>query len=126
MRNAVATGKFSEAFFAEINDIVLPPIPKATSFAKLHSNERDLTILINKDIAFMRIRELLINENIPYLSRVFPLDVYEETGDDKIALTIRFIFTPSERSFSEEELAKYMQDALHLLESSVGASIKDK
>lgn len=110
-----------DSFFAEIFTIPNPHLQSAKSIAKLHSNERDITVLIDKNIPFYRIEQTILSANIPNLSTFYALDTYE---DSAYALTIRLIFTPKDSSLTEEEIASRVHLVLETLESNFNAKLK--
>ena len=113
--------EIADSFFAEIYEIPNLNPAKALPTSRLHENERDITVLINKDIPFSNIKEAILSADIEHLSRGYPLDIYEKDG---FALTIRLVFAPIDSSLSEDELGKRVQAVLEVLDSSFGAKLK--
>lgn len=113
--------EIADSFFAEIYEIPYLNPAKALPTSRLHENERDITVLINKDIPFSKIQNTILSAGIEHLSRAYPLDIYEKDG---FALTIRLVFTPTDSSLSEDELGKRVQAVLEVLDSSFGAKLK--
>lgn len=113
--------EIDESFFAEIYEIPSLVASKALPTSRLHANERDITVLIDKDIPFVDIQKAILQAGIENLSKAYPLDVYEKDG---FALTIRLVFVPEHSSLSEEELSSRIQSVLALLESTFGAKLK--
>lgn len=110
-----------ESFFAEIYEIPSLAVSKALPTSRLHANERDITVLIDKDIPFIDIQNAILQAGIENLCKAYPLDIYEKDG---FALTIRLVFVPQHSSLSEEELSSRIQAVLALLESTFGAKLK--
>lgn len=113
--------EIDESFFAEIYEIPSLAVSKALPTSRLHANERDITVLIDKDIPFIDIQEAILKAGIENLCKAYPLDIYEKDG---FALTIRLVFVPEHSSLSEEELSSRIQSVLALLESTFGAKLK--
>ena len=113
--------EIDESFFAEIYEIPSLVASKALPTSRLHANERDITVLIDKDIPFIDIQSAILQAGIENLSKAYPLDIYEKDG---FALTIRLVFVPEQSSLSEEELSSRIQAVLALLESTFGAKLK--
>lgn len=113
--------EIDESFFAEIYEIPSLAVSKALPTSRLHANERDITVLIDKDIPFVDIQNAILQAGIENLFKAYPLDIYEKDG---FALTIRLVFVPQHSSLSEEELSSRIQAVLALLESTFGAKLK--
>lgn len=113
--------EIDESFFAEIYEIPSLAVSKALPTSRLHANERDITVLIDKDIPFIDIQNAILQAGIENLFKAYPLDIYEKDG---FALTIRLVFVPQHSSLSEEELSSRIQAVLALLESTFGAKLK--
>lgn len=92
---------------------------------RFQSNVRDLTILIQKDIPFWRIKKALQEAKINYLASFYPLDLYQsEEFGDQVALSLRFVLRSLEKTLQEDELAFSMQEALSLLEREFNATLR--
>lgn len=114
-----------EVFFAVIEKIPDRTPSQAKPYARLHANERDLSVLIDENIAFSAIKKKILESNIAHLHALYPLDIYKEKSSDKqISLTIRAVFMPSGASLTEEQLAQSMAGILAALESSFQAKLK--
>lgn len=113
--------EIDESFFAEIYEIPSLAVSKAMPTSRLHANERDITVLIDKDIPFIDIQNAILQAGIDNLIKAYPLDIYDKDG---FALTIRLVFVPEHSSLSEDELSSRIQAVLALLESTFGAKLK--
>lgn len=92
---------------------------------RYQSSVRDLTIMIKKGISFWRIRQVLKDSKINYLSSFYPLDLYEsEEFGDEVALSLRFILRSFEKTLQEEELTSSIQEVLNLLKREFGATLR--
>ena len=92
-------------------------------FSRLPRSQRDLTILISKDIAFDCIRKEILKHNIFCLQNLYPLDIYQQS-ENEIALSIRFDIAPKDKSLRDEDLQMIMQEILSVLEREFGARLK--
>lgn len=93
--------------------------------SKYQANLRDLTVMIDKNIAFSRIKSALLDSKIPYLQNLYPLDLYSQKDfGDEVALSIRFMWQSMEKTLQEEEIANGMQKALEILSESFGAKLR--
>lgn len=109
------------AFFAQIDTFNFKILQSMKPYSKLHSNQRDLTIVIDKDIPFHQIKSRILDSAPLYLKAIYPLDVYE---DKDFALTLRAVFQPQDISLTEEQIAGFMEQILHILESEFNAKLK--
>lgn len=99
------------------------PIHKSGS--KYQANLRDLTVMIDKNIAFSEIKANLLNSKIAYLHNLYPLDLYSHQDfGDEVALSIRFVWQSMEKTLQEEEIASGMQKALSILSEKFGARLR--
>lgn len=109
------------AFFAELNKIPSLEVKLAKPYSKFQRLQRDLTILVDKNIPFFKIKEKILESKIDNLIAVYPLDVYD---DGEFALTIRMIFQPLDSSLTEEEILSKVNEILSILESNFNAKLK--
>lgn len=116
-----------ETFICEIalehlDDIVLT---HAKEFSKYQKSTRDLTILIDKQIPFYRVREAITQANITFLQNIYPLDVYyEESLGAQMALSIRLVLQSYKGTLQESQLNNATQSVLEVLQKSFNASLR--
>ncbi len=115
-----------ETFIAEVDISLLQNGKKiAKEFSRLQEIDRDLSVLISKDVKFSLIRDALLDIGIKELSHLVPLDIYmsDDLGD-KMSLTIRFYFKPQEKSLEEVEIAAIMERFYTLLQNDFNAQMR--
>ncbi|RAX57691.1 phenylalanine--tRNA ligase subunit beta [Helicobacter monodelphidis] len=117
-----------DCFVAEINLVALfsesPIIAK--SFSKFQRNQRDLTLLISKDILFRDIKREVESLNIAEVKRIYPLDIYEDSQLQKgqISLTLRFEIQSDTKTLEESEISEIMNQILQQLNRCFGAVLR--
>ncbi|MCE3038631.1 phenylalanine--tRNA ligase subunit beta [Helicobacter anatolicus] len=97
--------------------------PMFEKFSKLPISQRDLTILINRNIAFGEIRKRLLQSQIRYLKNVYPVDIFDQENG-QIALSIRMEISPEDTSLRDEDISWVTQEVLKILENDFGAKLK--
>ena len=98
-------------------------IPMFSEFSRFQSSQRDITILLDKNITFREIKKEILSQNLPMIKNILPLDLYksEELGE-KVSLSFRIIFQSINKTLSEDELK--IDHIVELLESKFGATLK--
>ena len=114
-----------QSFVCEIElDHTLQTLAYAKEFSKYQKSQRDLTVLIDSQIAFYRIREAILAAKIPYLLNVYPMDIFTQGLDSQVALSIRLILQSMDKTLQEQDLLDATQSVLNVLEQSFGAKLK--
>lgn len=117
----------TEGFVCELE---LEPLIERTkishkSGSKYQASLRDLTLMIDKEIAFSKIKSKLLDSKIPYLDNLYPLDLYSHQDfGNEVALSIRFVWQSFEKTLQEEEINQGMQTLLELLSKEFGAKLR--
>ncbi len=76
----------------------------------------DLTILIDKDIPFYRVRQILLEAQIAYVKNIYPIDVYYDKAlGEKMALSIRIVLQSDEGTLQEMQLVQAVESVLSVL-----------
>lgn len=86
-----------ESYYAEIDASKLKrPAMLLKPFSIYPSSVRDLTLIIDENTAFSRIKKALKDAQIPNLSEILPLDIFKES-DNTIALSVRCVIHSLEK-----------------------------
>lgn len=87
------------------------------------SVERDVSVLIKRNISFVEIKRSIESQGFELLRKIEFVDVYEGKGvaDDERSLTIRFIYRSDERTLIESEVENVHGAMLKHLEENFGA-----
>ncbi|EJC15863.1 phenylalanine--tRNA ligase subunit beta [Helicobacter pylori] len=113
-----------ESYYAEIDAFKLKrPAMLLKPFSIYPSSVRDLTLIINENTAFSRIKKALKDAQIPNLSEILPLDIFKESHNT-IALSLRCVIHSLEKTLNDEEVNSAMQKALEILEKEFNARLK--
>ncbi|MFP6120228.1 phenylalanine--tRNA ligase subunit beta [Helicobacter pylori] len=113
-----------ESYYADIDASKLKrPAMLLKPFSIYPSSVRDLTLIIDENTAFSRIKKALKNAQIPNLSEILPLDIFKES-DNAIALSVRCVIHSLEKTLNDEEVNSAVQKALEILEKEFNARLK--
>ncbi|WRE76582.1 phenylalanine--tRNA ligase subunit beta [Helicobacter pylori] len=113
-----------ESYYAEIDASKLKrPAMLLKPFSIYPSSVRDLTLIIDENTAFSRIKKALKDAQIPNLSEILPLDIFKESHNS-IALSVRCVIHSLEKTLNDEEVNAAVQKALEILEKEFNARLK--
>lgn len=113
-----------ESCYAEIDASKLKrPAMLLKPFSIYPSSVRDLTLIIDENTAFSRIKKALKDAQIPNLSEILPLDIFKESHNT-IALSMRCVIHSLEKTLNDEEVNSAVQKALEILEKEFNARLK--
>ena len=121
-----------EVFFANLSvahlyDIYLSKFVKYIPVSKFPNISRDLSLLIDKNISYADIKNLITNLNISILKKISLFDVYQ--GDnisrDKKSYSISFRFQNSKRTLTDNEVDVEMLKIFNELKSSFNISLRE-
>ncbi|MCQ2706774.1 phenylalanine--tRNA ligase subunit beta [Helicobacter pylori] len=113
-----------ESYYAEIDASKLKrPAMLLKPFSIYPSSVRDLTLIIDENTAFSKIKKALKDAQIPNLSKILPLDIFKES-DNAIALSVRCVIHSLEKTLNDEEVNSAVQKALEILEKEFNARLK--
>lgn len=103
----------------------LERIPEAKPYSKLQPLSRDLTVVIEKTHRFGLIKQAVMSLNLPYLSALRAIDIYEdEKLGEKMSLTVRLQLQPQEKTLTDQEIAAVVQSVLETLQNRFGAVLR--
>ncbi|MGN8521193.1 phenylalanine--tRNA ligase subunit beta [Helicobacter pylori] len=113
-----------ESYYAEIDASKLKrPAMLLKPFSIYPSSVRDLTLIIDENTAFSKIKKALEDAQIPNLSEILPLDIFKESNNS-IALSVRCVIHSLEKTLNDEEVNSAVQKALEILEKEFNARLK--
>lgn len=79
--------------------------PKFEEFSKFQASQRDITILIDKNIEFSDIKKAILNKKFVDIKSIIPLDLYKSDDlGDKVSLSFRIIFQSLHKTLNDDEL----------------------
>lgn len=87
---------------------------------------RDLSMVIDKNITFEQIKKVALNANRKLIKEVDVFDVYAGTniGEGKKSYSISFTLQDSEKTLTDDAIDKVMNRVMQLLETELGAVIR--
>ena len=88
--------------------------------------ERDLAVVLQKNIAFQKIEKSLKNMSIPFLQQFHLFDIFEsdKIGNDKKSLAINFSFLDAEKTLTDQDVEAVMQTIVKKLETDFDAEVR--
>jgi len=94
--------------------------------SKFPQVERDLSILVDKKLAYNEVEELVKSLHINKLQKMQLFDVFEneKLGENKKSLAINFTFLDKEKTMTDEEIELMMNKIISNLESKLNAAIR--
>jgi phenylalanyl-tRNA synthetase beta chain len=95
--------------------------------AKFPSIQRDVSIIVDKDLDYSKIRSAILQANIAEVQTVFPFDLYtgEKLPPDKKGVSISIIYQAVDRTLTEEEVNRFQEAVLALLREKLGAQLRN-
>ncbi len=92
-------------------------------FSKFQSSQRDITVLVDKNIEFSKIKEEILSKKFENIKSIIPLDVYKNDDfGDKISLSFRIVFQSLDKTLSEDELK--IDNIVKVLFDKFGAELR--
>ena len=104
-------------------------VPKSIKYkpvSKFPEVERDFALLLDEKVKFEDIKRLAFKTEKQYLKEVSIFDVYqdEKLGDGKKSYAVSFTFQNSEKTFTDKEIDKIMNNLRIQFEQKLGAQIR--
>ncbi|MEO8819302.1 MAG: phenylalanine--tRNA ligase subunit beta [Ginsengibacter sp.] len=101
-------------------DVAYEPVPK---FPQV---KRDLSLLVDKNITYKEIEELVKSLHIKKLQSIHLFDIFENKrlGEDKKSFAINFTFLDKEKTLTDEEIEAMMTKIISNLENKLNAAIR--
>ena len=98
-------------------------ISQFREFSRFQASQRDVTILVDKNVEFSEIKKEILNHNFNDIKSIIPLDLYksDELGD-KVSLSFRIIFQSLNKTLSEDELK--IDNIVEVLTNRFGAELR--
>lgn len=118
-------------FFLCINWEKLVPITQEediyfSPIAKFPQVQRDLSILIDKNVSYQQVENLVKSLQLSKLESFLLFDVFEDEklGNDKKSLAFNFTFLDKEKTLTDKEIENWMEKIMNLLETKLNAVIR--
>jgi phenylalanyl-tRNA synthetase beta chain len=118
-------------FFADINWDTLMQLSKKNNISfkeisKFPAVQRDLSIVVNKSIAYQQIEKLTLAAKANKLKAVSLFDVFEseKLGANKKSMAVSFTFLDEEKTMTDNEVDAMMGKIIAVYEKELGAEVR--
>jgi phenylalanyl-tRNA synthetase beta chain len=103
-----------------------PPERTVRELAKFPAVQRDLSLVVNRDIEVEAIETAVLQAGIREVQKCFPFDLYfgEKLPSDKKGVSISIVYQSSDRTLVDEEVNQFHETILNLLRSKLGAQLR--
>jgi phenylalanyl-tRNA synthetase beta chain len=95
----------------------------ATEYSKFGGVNRDLSLVIGKDLEFRPVRDSINSLQNPLITDFYPLDIFQ-LDDEKVSLTIRFQLQSMEKTLEENEITDFTNSVIEKLSNDFGAYLR--
>jgi len=115
-----------DTFIAEIDfDALIPHHINAHAISKFQAVHKDLSLVVDKNLAFTHLSNAIKLLDLPLLSNFYAIDVYEDEnlGDEK-SLTLRLFIQSLERTLNDEDIDSTVNTILERLQREYGAKLR--
>jgi len=115
-----------DTYLCEIDFEKIPyTLKTAKKSSKYQASNRDLSIIMPKDMAFDKLKSVINACEIPELINFYPVDKYsDESLADDMSLSIRFILQSQEKTLGEEDITSAMDTILAGLKDELGIGLR--
>lgn len=115
-----------KTYVCEIDFDNLKPSKKlANPYSKFQSLSRDLSIIMPKDMPYIRIKETIEKLDIKSLKEFLPVDIYsDESLGNSVSLSIKFTFQDDSKTLEDEEIVAIMDSILRALKENLGIGLR--
>lgn len=113
-------------FEIDLDDIDIKKVTPYSKFSKFPVVKRDLSILINKDISYIKIRAAIENLKFVQLKNINMLNIYtcENFGENIKSITLTLIFQDKEKSLKDNEVNLLMNKIIEELDNKFKITIR--
>ena len=103
-----------------------PPERVARELPKFPAVQRDLSLVLDKDINCEAIQSVVLQAGIREVQRCFPFDLYfgEKLPSDKQGISISIVYQSPDRTLVDDEVNQFHETILNLLRSKLGAQLR--
>jgi len=94
--------------------------------SKFPSVERDLAIVVSKNILFRDVQQMVDNLKVSKLQNIRLFDVFEseKLGEDRKSMAVNFTFMDEEKTMTDKEIDGIMNRLIKSFETVLGAEIR--
>lgn len=99
--------------------------PQVKMYSKFQKTQRDLSVVLNKEIPYYKLKATIQNLRIPQILKFYPLDVYQdESLGDQLSLTIRFELQSEVKTLEEKEIEVAINQVLEALKAEFKVELR--
>ena len=115
-----------DTYIAELDfDALIPGVKQAEAVSNYQGVYKDLSVLVERELPYGKVADILDDMVEPLLKRFFPIDIYEdEKLGERKSLTLRLFLQSDEATLSDADIERVMGRVLELLESGCGAKLR--
>ena len=97
-----------------------------TEITKFPAVQRDLAIVVDKQLAYEKVEQAVKNTGIQKLQSIKLFDVFEsdKLGAGKKSFAVNFTFLDKEKTLTDTEIDSMMQKIMHTFEQELSAEIR--
>ena len=98
----------------------------ARELPKFPAVQRDLSLVVDRDIDCEAIQAVVLQAGIPEVQQCFPFDLYfgEKLPSGKKGLSISIVYQSPDRTLVDEEVNRFHEIVLERLQSKLGAQLR--
>ncbi|MDD3506790.1 MAG: phenylalanine--tRNA ligase subunit beta, partial [Sulfurimonas sp.] len=113
-------------YMCELDFSKLPSgLKTAENSSKYQASYRDLSLVMPKEMQYEKVKSVIEESSVEHLVRFYPVDKYsDESLDENMSLTIRFILQSMEKTLEEEDMTRFTQSILDALNNKLGITIR--
>ncbi len=118
------------AYLAEINVTKLVKYSrenkKYAEVPKFPAVERDMAIIVNEEIEVGQLEKIITKKGKKQLEKIKLFDIYrdQKIGENKKSVAYSLIFRDKNKTLSDEEINKIMEDIISELQKQLGAELR--
>jgi len=100
--------------------------PAYVPLPRYPSSDRDISIVVGRDLPFGVIRNGLLRLQIPELTQIQLIDVYEgeKIPAGKVSLTLRLTFQDREKTLTVDRVQDFIDTVLSFIQTNYGAGLR--
>ncbi|MDA3968238.1 phenylalanine--tRNA ligase subunit beta [Helicobacter ibis] len=100
-------------------------IPSVKKYSKFQKTTRDLSVVINKEVPYFKIRDSILSLNIQEILKFYPLDIYndEKLGENN-SLTIRFELQSMDKTLEDKDIVSITDRILEALKNTFNIELR--
>ncbi len=114
------------SYICEIDFDAMPfEIKKAKPYSKYPSLNRDISLLVPKEMRFDKIASVLADAKIAHIINFYPIDRYESSElGDRVSLTVRFVLQSDSKTLEESDINSTMDAVLKELKDKLSLELR--